>query len=66
MSFTEGTIPKKEEISTVANIHMESFFNGVDAISKPTASDTVVTTREIPVEALAPPSGLVSVEESTR
>ena len=32
MAFTRGTIPKKEDISTAVNIHMESFFDGADAI----------------------------------
>ena len=62
VASTKGTVPKKEGISTTTNIHMESFFDGADTITESTASATVVTTREILVEALALPLRPISAE----
>nr|POE69883.1 hypothetical protein CFP56_38091 [Quercus suber] len=65
VAFAKGTILEKEEISTAADVRMESFFDDADVVIEAMASTTVATTKEIPVEALVPPSGLVSTEEST-
>ena len=62
----EGIVLEKEEISTAANVCMESFFDGADVIAEAMASATIATTKEIPVKALVPLSRLVSAEQSTR
>ena len=61
----EGIVLEKEEISTAANVCMESFFDGADVIAEAMASATIATTKEIPVKALVPLSRLVSAEQST-
>ena len=61
----KGTIPQKENIFTATYVHIESFFDGANAITKAMASAIIATTRETSTKALVPPSGLVSAEEST-
>ncbi|KAK9998167.1 hypothetical protein SO802_017770 [Lithocarpus litseifolius] len=53
------------DASGAADVRMESFFDGVHVVVEAMASASVATTKEIPVEDLVPPLGLVSTEENT-
>ena len=63
MASTEGTVPKKKEVSAAIDFPMKGFFDGVDIITEAMAFATVAAIREVLAEALVPLLGLVFAEE---
>ena len=63
MASTEGTVPKKEEVSAAIDFPMKGFFDGADIITEAMAFATVAAMREVLVEALVPLSRPIFAEE---